>query len=64
VGLPKLSRTRWHGYRRKWATERKHYPLKDVAAADRVLGDDAPIATEAPVAAEKLREKRHLALGG
>lgn len=23
----------WHPYRRKWATERKHYPLKDVAAA-------------------------------
>jgi integrase len=23
----------WHPYRRKWATERKHHPLKDVAAA-------------------------------
>lgn len=23
----------WHPYRRKWATERKHLPLKDVAAA-------------------------------
>jgi hypothetical protein len=23
----------WHAYRRKWATERKHLPLKDVAAA-------------------------------
>ena len=23
----------WHSYRRKWATERKHLPLVDVAAA-------------------------------
>jgi integrase len=23
----------WHPYRRKWATERKHHPLKDVATA-------------------------------
>ena len=23
----------WHPYRRKWATERKHHSLKDVAAA-------------------------------
>ena len=23
----------WHAYRRKWATERKELPLKDVAAA-------------------------------
>lgn len=23
----------WHAYRRKWAIERKHLPLKDVAAA-------------------------------
>jgi hypothetical protein len=23
----------WHAYRRKWASERKHLPLKDVAAA-------------------------------
>jgi hypothetical protein len=23
----------WHPYRRKWATERKHLPLVDVAAA-------------------------------
>jgi len=23
----------WHPFRRKWATERKHYPLKDVAEA-------------------------------
>jgi hypothetical protein len=23
----------WHAYRRKWATERKHLPDKDVAAA-------------------------------
>lgn len=31
--LPKLDRALWHAYRRKWATERKHLPLKDVAAA-------------------------------
>ena len=31
--LPKLEGGRWHPYRRKWATERKHLPLKDVAAA-------------------------------
>jgi hypothetical protein len=28
-----LERGAWHPYRRKWATERKHHPLKDVAAA-------------------------------
>lgn len=33
AGLPKLTYGRWHPYRRKWATERKHLPLKDVAAA-------------------------------
>jgi hypothetical protein len=31
--LPKLDGGLWHTYRRKWATERKHLPLKDVAAA-------------------------------
>lgn len=31
--LPKLQGGLWHPYRRKWATERKHLPLKDVAAA-------------------------------
>ena len=31
--LPKLARARWHAYRRKWATERKHHPLKDIASA-------------------------------
>lgn len=31
--LPKLRGGLCHPYRRKWATERKHLPLKDVAAA-------------------------------
>jgi integrase len=31
--LPKLDGGLWHPYRRKWATERKYLPLKDVAAA-------------------------------
>lgn len=31
--LPKLAGSLWHAYRRKWATERKGYSLKDVAAA-------------------------------
>jgi integrase len=31
--LPKLDGSLWHAYRRKWATERKHLPLKDVADA-------------------------------
>jgi integrase len=31
--LRKLDGALWHAYRRKWATERKHLPLKDVAAA-------------------------------
>jgi integrase len=31
--LPKLVGGLWHPYRRKWATERKHHSLKDVAAA-------------------------------
>jgi integrase len=33
AALPKLVGGMWHPYRRKWATERKHHPLKDVAAA-------------------------------
>ena len=31
--LPKLDGSLWHAYRRKWASERKHLPLNDVAAA-------------------------------
>jgi integrase len=30
--LPKLERGSFHPYRRRWASERKHLPLKDVAA--------------------------------
>lgn len=33
AGLPKLRGGVWHPYRRKWATERKHHALADVAAA-------------------------------
>jgi hypothetical protein len=33
AGLPKLAGGLWHCYRRKWATERKHLPAADVAAA-------------------------------
>lgn len=33
AGVPKLDGGLWHCYRRKWAIERKHLPLKDVAAA-------------------------------
>lgn len=32
ANLPKLKGGLWHPYRRKWATERKEYPLKDVMA--------------------------------
>lgn len=32
AGLPKLDGTLWHGYRRGWATARKHLPIADVAA--------------------------------
>jgi hypothetical protein len=31
--LPKLAGGLWHPYRRKWATERKHLSITDVAAA-------------------------------
>ena len=31
--LPKLNGGLWHPYRRKWATERKHLSLTDVAEA-------------------------------
>jgi len=31
--LAKLDGSLWHAYRRKWATERKHLPLTDVARA-------------------------------
>ena len=33
AGLPKLSGTTFHGYRRKWVTERKHHADVDVAEA-------------------------------
>jgi hypothetical protein len=33
VKLSKLDGGLWHPYRRKWASERKHLPLRDVAAA-------------------------------
>jgi len=33
AGLPKLEGGLWHPYRRKWATERKHLSVTDVAAA-------------------------------
>ena len=33
AGLEKLDGSLWHAYRRKWATERKHLPDADVAAA-------------------------------
>ena len=33
AGLEPMQRGLWHAYRRKWATERKHLPDVDVAAA-------------------------------
>jgi integrase len=33
AGVERLNGGLWHAYRRKWATERKDLPLKDVAAA-------------------------------
>jgi hypothetical protein len=33
AGVPKHRGSLWHAYRRKWATERKHLPDVDVAAA-------------------------------
>ena len=33
AGVPKLDRALWHSYRRKFATERKHLPDVDAAAA-------------------------------
>ena len=33
AGLEPLKGSLWHAYRRKWATERKHLPDVDVAAA-------------------------------
>jgi hypothetical protein len=38
--LPKLDGGLWHPYRRKWATERKHLPLADVAEAGGWQGID------------------------
>ena len=32
AGLPKLVGGVWHPYRRQWAMERKHWPIRDVAA--------------------------------
>jgi hypothetical protein len=38
ANLPDLERGGWHAFRRKWATERKHLPAVDVAAAGRWTG--------------------------
>ena len=41
AGLPSLSGGRWHPYRRLWATERRHLPAQDVAAAGGWTGTQA-----------------------
>ena len=41
AGLPSLSGGRWHPYRRLWATERRHLPAQDVAAAGGWKGTQA-----------------------
>ena len=33
AGVEKQRGSLWHSFRRKWATQRKHYPIVDVAAA-------------------------------
>lgn len=33
AGVPHLKGGLWHSYRRKWATERKHFPIQDVMRA-------------------------------
>ena len=33
AGLEPQKGSLWHAYRRKWATERKHLPVQDVAKA-------------------------------
>src|SRR6185436_12186169 len=39
--LAKLDRGLWHAFRRKWATERKHLPTVDVAAAGGWAGTES-----------------------
>jgi hypothetical protein len=34
AGVEKQGGSLWHIFRCKWATDRKHYPVADVAAAD------------------------------
>lgn len=41
AGLPPLSGGRWHPYRWLWATERRHLPAQDVAAAGGWTGTQA-----------------------
>jgi hypothetical protein len=33
AGFPKLAGDVWHPYRRKWTSERSHFPIKAVAEA-------------------------------
>ncbi len=33
AGVQKAKGSLWHAFRRKWATERKHHPVSDIAAA-------------------------------
>lgn len=41
AGLEPLNGSLWHAYRRKWATERKHLPATDVAAAGGWAGPES-----------------------
>ena len=41
AGLEPLEGSLWHAYRRKWATERKHLPPTDVAAAGGWAGPES-----------------------
>ncbi len=55
AGVPKLRRGLWHPYRRLWATERKHLPDVDVAAAGGWSGTKAmKLAYQQPTSSGKL----------
>ncbi|MCG8469354.1 MAG: site-specific integrase [Gemmatimonadetes bacterium] len=41
AGVRPLNGSLWHAYRRKWATERKHLPATDVAAAGGWVGPES-----------------------
>ena len=59
AGVEKLDGGLWHACRRKWATERKELPLKDVAAAGGIVETHRERASDDPSDARRAEAPLH-----